>query len=40
MACFNKLKQLKDKVKDKSKNILFDWQNLCHRVTDVMSTNL
>ncbi len=40
MACFNKLKQLKDKVKDKSKNILFDWQNLCHRVTDVMSTNV
>lgn len=40
MACFNKLKQLKDKVKDKSKNILLDWQNLCDRVTDVVSTDV
>lgn len=40
MACFNKLKQLKDKVKGNIINFLLDWQNLCHRVTDVMSTNV
>ena len=37
MACFNKLK---DKVKGNIINFLLDWQNLCHRATDVMGTTI
>lgn len=47
MALFDKLrdglrrlKQLRNKVKDKVKGILLDWQSLCHRVTDTMSTRV
>lgn len=47
MALFDKLrdslrrlKQLRNKVKDKVKDILLDWQSLCHRVTDAMSTRV
>lgn len=37
MACFNKLKE---KAKGNIINFLLDWQDLCHRVTDVMDTTI
>lgn len=40
MALFDSLRQLRDKAKDKVKDILLDWQSLCHRVTDTMSTRV
>lgn len=40
MALFDSLRRLRDKAKSNVKDIILDWQSLCHRVTDNMSTRV
>lgn len=40
MALFDSLRRLRDKAKSNVKDIILDWQSLCHLVTDNMSTRV